>query len=62
MACQHPCSPRKKIYGEEIVCAVKDRGKMRNTKCPALIKLHKETVIDNVNHFGINAVVTFIMI
>lgn len=45
-----------------MMCVVRDRGKMRNTKCPALIKLHEEKVIGNVIHFGINAVVMFILI
>jgi hypothetical protein len=35
---------------------------MRNKKCPALKKLHEENVIGIVNHFGINVVVTFILI
>jgi hypothetical protein len=45
-----------------MMCVVRDRAKMRNTKCPALIKLHEEKVFGNVSHFGINAVVMFILI
>jgi hypothetical protein len=28
-----------------MMCAVRDHGKMGNTKCPNLIKLHKEVAM-----------------